>query len=148
VAARGTWRGESQFRHFVSGEAIATEQVSFPIADPSGSVRAYGIVSRDIRARLVRSEQAARREAEAARQALENVLERVSDGFVALDTSWRYNYVNARGAAMLGRQREDLLGKHIWTEFPDGIGQPFHLAYERAFAEQVPVHLEQHYPPW
>ena len=32
-----------------------------------------------------------------------------------------------------------LIGKHIWTEFPEGVGQPFHRAYERAMNEIVPT---------
>lgn len=76
------------------------------------------------------------------------ILERVTDGIVALDREWRYIYANSIGAALLGRRPEELIGKHIWTEFPEGVGQPFHLAYERAMAEQVPVVLEDYYAPW
>ena len=77
-----------------------------------------------------------------------NIVDRVTDGFVALDTNWRYTYVNRQAAFLFGRQPEDLIGKHIWTEFPDGIGQPFHLAYEKAFAEQVFIQIESFYEPW
>ena len=77
-----------------------------------------------------------------------NLLERVSDAFVALDTSWRYTYVNDRAAELFGRRPEDLLGRHIWTEFPEGVGQPFHLAYEKALAEQVFIEIEAYYEPW
>jgi PAS domain S-box-containing protein len=76
------------------------------------------------------------------------ILERISDGFVALDRDWRYIYVNAHAAAMFGRDRASLVGKHIWTEFPEGVGQPFHLAYERAMREQVTLTLEEYYPPY
>jgi PAS domain S-box-containing protein len=76
------------------------------------------------------------------------LLERVSDGFVALDKDWRYAYVNEQAAALFGRRPADLLGRHIWTEFPEGVGQPFHHAYERAMAEQVFVQLEAFYAPW
>jgi PAS domain S-box-containing protein len=77
-----------------------------------------------------------------------NVLERVSDAFVALDRDWRYTYVNRQAAALFGRRPEDLIGRHIWTEFPEGVGQPFHLAYERAMAEQVSISMESYYEPW
>jgi PAS domain S-box-containing protein len=77
-----------------------------------------------------------------------DVLERVSDGLVALDKDWRYTYVNSQAAALFGRRPEDLVGRHIWTEFPEGVGQPFHLAYERAMAEQVFIHVESCYEPW
>ena len=84
----------------------------------------------------------------AAMLALSTSLERVTDGFVALDREWRYVYLNTEGARLLGRTPEQLLGKHIWTEFPDGIGQPFHKAYERAMAEQLPITLEDYYAPF
>ena len=76
------------------------------------------------------------------------VLLRVSDAIVALDRDWRYTYVNPQAAALFGRTPEDLLGKHIWTEFPEGVGQPFKLAYERAMAEQTPLAFEEWFAPW
>ena len=80
--------------------------------------------------------------------ALGNAFERVSDAVVSLDTNWRYTYVNQQAASLFGRQPEDLIGRHIWTEFPEGVGQPFHLAYEKAMAEQVFVQMENYYEPW
>lgn len=99
-------------------------------------------------ARLYRAERSAREQAEGARQQLSSVFERVTDSFVALDRDWRYVYVNAKAGELLGRAPADLLGKHIWTEFPEGIGQPFHLAYERAMREQRPIRMEDYYAPW
>jgi PAS domain S-box-containing protein len=49
---------------------------------------------------------------------------------------------------MFGRRPEDLVDKPIWTEFPEGKGQPFHHAYQRALAEQTPIRLEAFYEPW
>src|SRR4051812_33759752 len=65
-----------------------------------------------------------------------------------LDQDWRYAYLNESAARMFGRGRDELVGRHIWTEFPEGRGQPFHLAYERARAEQVMVEFEEYYAPW
>ena len=79
---------------------------------------------------------------------LANILDRVSDGFVALDSSWRYVYVNQQAATLFGRRPSDLVGRHIWTEFPEGVGQPFHRAYERAMAEQTFIQMENYYEPW
>jgi PAS domain S-box-containing protein len=90
--------------------------------------------------------------AEEARDAAERergqALARVSDGVVALDATWHYTYLNERAAATFGRTPSDLIGKHIWTEFPDGVGQPFHFAYERAMRDQQPLTLEEYYPPY
>jgi PAS domain S-box-containing protein len=81
-------------------------------------------------------------------QLVADVLERMTDGFVALDRTFHYVYVNERGGEMLGRPARQLIGKHIWTEFPEGIGQPFHLAYERVLASGVAETIEAHYAPW
>jgi len=77
---------------------------------------------------------------------LDDVLERVSDAVVALDREWHYTYVNRRAAQLFGRRPEDLVGRHIWSVFPEGIGQPFHLAYEKALAEQVSIQMENPEP--
>lgn len=98
--------------------------------------------------RLAQAE-AKREQAETANLKLSQILERVSDGFVALDQDWHYAYLNTKAAQMLNRQKpEDLLGKHIWTEYPEGVGQPFYHAYEKAMAEQQPIVFEDHYAPW
>ena len=97
---------------------------------------------------LLQREQEARTEAELARTQLSNVLERIGDGFVGLDLDWRYTYINEKGAQLFGRRPEDLLGKHIWTQFPEGIDQPFAKAYRRALATQQMVYLEDYYQPW
>jgi PAS domain S-box-containing protein len=80
---------------------------------------------------------------------LSSVVERVSDGFVALDTDWRYVYVNQKAAEMLNREKpEDLIGKHIWTEYPEGVGQPFYHACHKAAETQEMVYLEAYYQAW
>jgi two-component system, cell cycle sensor histidine kinase and response regulator CckA len=76
------------------------------------------------------------------------LLEHISDAFVALDRDWRYTFVNRKAGELFARDPQSLVGKHIWREFPDGVGQPFHRAYERAMEAQEPVVLEAFYPPW
>jgi PAS domain S-box-containing protein len=79
---------------------------------------------------------------------VEDILERSSDAFVALDREWRYVYVNERAGQLFGRRPDELIGRHIWTEFPEGVGQTFYHAYHRALEQQVFVSLEDYYPPW
>jgi PAS domain S-box-containing protein len=76
------------------------------------------------------------------------MLDRLTDGIVVLGPDWRYRYVNEPAAAMLGRTPGTLIGRHIWTEFPDGVGQPFHLAYERAMHDQQPTQIVEYYAPF
>jgi PAS domain S-box-containing protein len=111
---------------------------------PDAHVNALYNGMRSLVAELIRR----RRQAEETCEVLTRVLEATSDGFVALDAEWRYTYVNEHAARMFGRTAESLVGKHIWTEFPEGVGQPFHLAYERAVREGKPGQVEAYYPPY
>lgn len=78
-----------------------------------------------------------------------DIVEHISDGLVVLDKDWHYVYLNQKAAVMLQRQSPaELIGKHIWTEYPEGLGQPFQLAYEKAVREQTPIVFEDHYKPW
>ncbi|MFA7228933.1 MAG: PAS domain S-box protein, partial [Melioribacteraceae bacterium] len=78
----------------------------------------------------------------------ESTLENMTDGFVALDNNWIYTYVNSRAAKMFGRSPEQLIGKHIWTEFPEAIDQPFYNNYYRARETKENINFEEYYEPW
>ena len=79
---------------------------------------------------------------------LTETLERITDAFVALDKNWCYTYLNNKAGEILNRNPSDLIGKHVWTEFPEGIGQPFYHAYYKAMETQEYIHLEEYYPPY
>ncbi|WP_198513437.1 sigma 54-interacting transcriptional regulator [Confluentibacter lentus] len=75
-------------------------------------------------------------------------IENMTDGFISLNNDWVYTYVNKRAAKMFGRKSENLIGKHIWTEFPEGIGQPFYNNYHKALETQKTISFEDYYQPW
>lgn len=81
-------------------------------------------------------------------QSLSSILERISDAFVALDKNWCYVYMNKKAGEILNRDPLQIIGKHIWTEFPEGVGQPFYNAYFKAMEEQKYIYLEEYYPPY
>jgi PAS domain S-box-containing protein len=113
--------------------------------DICGRVCSFRDVSQ--REQLLEQARAERTAAEAARGKYESILERVSDGFVALDRSWRYTYINDCGGRLLGRDAPSLVGKHIWTEFPASRGGNFHLACEQALREQRMMQFRERYAP-
>jgi PAS domain S-box-containing protein len=98
--------------------------------------------------RLLHEEAEARREAERVRNELLRIVERVAEGFVALDRESRYAYVNEKAAAIMGRSAAALIGRHVWAEFPEAVGQPFHAAYQKAVESQEPVFVEAYLPSW
>ena len=75
------------------------------------------------------------------------ILERITDAFVSLDNNWVYTYMNRKAGEIFNRNPAEMIGKHIWTEFPEGVGQPFHKAYEKAMADQKYIYLEEYYIP-
>jgi|GEM_PF-5456319 len=77
-----------------------------------------------------------------------NILESMSDAFVSIDRDWCYMYMNEKAGIIFGRDPKEMIGKHIWTEFPQGVGQPFHLNYEKAMKEKVFIRMEEYYPPY
>ncbi len=76
-----------------------------------------------------------------------NFLEGMSDAFFALDTQWRFTYVNHKAAQFLQRLPEELFGKNFWEEFPDLVNSVFYDQYHKAVAKQVGVIFEKYYRP-
>lgn len=100
-----------------------------------------------VQSQLFTQEQTARSEAEAAEKQVKNILESITDAFFALDQAWRFIYVNHQAEVLLQKQREALLGRVVWDEFPEAIGSLFDQEYHRAVAEQVSVRFEAFYAP-
>lgn len=75
-------------------------------------------------------------------------IENMLDGFVSLDKNWNYTFVNRQAANMFGRKPSELVGKHIWTEFPEGVGQPFYHNYYKVVETQQQISFEEYYQPW
>ncbi len=73
-----------------------------------------------------------------------DILDRISDGFMALDKNWNFVYLNKTSETTSGRT--DLIGKNMWEEFPDGIGNEFYHAYHKAMENQEYGYLEAYYP--
>ena len=99
------------------------------------------------RERLLTDQVQARADANTANDRLALVLESVSDAFFALDREWRFVFVNGRAAQTFGRSSAELLGRHIWTEFPAAMSQAVYRAYHEAMDQRRFVYLEDNYAP-
>ena len=76
-----------------------------------------------------------------------NILESITDAFVALDHQWRITYVNQETARLNGQKPEDMIGKTHWQQWPWSVGTVVEREYRRAVTERVAVHLEILYEP-
>jgi len=72
------------------------------------------------------------------------LVERVSDGFIALDKEWNFIYVNKIAASLFGKPAHYLTGRNIWKEYPSSIDKPFYKAYHEAMQNQKNIYLEDY----
>lgn len=80
-------------------------------------------------------------------QRITNILESMTDAFYALDRNFNFTYINQEAERLLKRQRSQLLGKNVWSEFPPAVGTELDRQYHRALAEQISTRFEYYYPP-
>jgi PAS domain S-box-containing protein len=93
----------------------------------------------------------ARREAvereQSVRAEVEQVLESLGEGFVAVDPQWHFTYVNSTAETIYGRPREDLIGRDLWSCFPEVAQSVFGEPFRRAMRERVALTIEGPYDP-
>ena len=74
------------------------------------------------------------------------LLETNTSAFVRLNRDWTLTYLNKQAEILLQRQREQLLGRNIWAEFPDGNDE-FRAQYQRAIDTGEEVTFEANLAP-
>jgi len=75
-------------------------------------------------------------------RAMTEILEKTTDAFFAVDREWKFIYLNPEAETLLGRRRDEVIGKELWKEFPQLNGSPFEVNYRRVMTEQMPVEFE------
>ncbi len=75
------------------------------------------------------------------------IFESINDAFFALDTEWRFKYLNTEAERLLGRSRNELLGRPIWSEFPESPGSTLCSGFSKASSEGVRAEFEEFYQP-
>jgi PAS domain S-box-containing protein len=93
--------------------------------------------------------EAARATAESSERFTREILESIADPFVVQDAHWRFRYINAKAAEILGGSRqgpEELIGKVVWEVYPEIVGTPVEREMRRAATERRPVSFEARSP--
>src|SRR5256885_2735158 len=120
-------------------EAGANDYLTKPI-DPARLHVRLSVAERRIRALVERNQ--TRVELQEAVRKMTDILEKTSDGFFAVDRNWKFTFVNPQAEKILGRKREDVIGKDFWMEFPEFKGDAFEKNYRRAMTEPGAVEFE------
>ncbi|WGV26245.1 MASE1 domain-containing protein [Halotia branconii] len=79
---------------------------------------------------------------QALRSRLGNILESMTDAFIAVNQDWQITYVNQQAAKINGVEAESILGKNLWEYWPQTKDTKFEWEYHRAMSEKVAVHFE------
>lgn len=141
------WQGEEKHYHKTGAEVYALMSVS-AIEDEQDTVTGYVIVGKDISQRkqlenkLQRLNEELEQRVQRKAEELTHIFERVTDGFIAFDKNWNYTYVNKKASEILGRSPEELIGKNIWTEFPEKLQAPLYQQFFEVMEMQEPRKVE------
>ena len=83
----------------------------------------------------------------------EQVLDRILDGVFALDTEWRFTYLNERARELVHdavgetNAAEELVGRTLWEVFPDARGTTFEERYREAMRTGDTVAFDEYFAP-
>ena len=73
-----------------------------------------------------------------------NILESITDAFLTLDKHWRYSYMNKEAERIWGRQKQELLGKVVWEDYPQLINSEYFKQLHKAVKDKISVHFEEY----
>ncbi len=118
--------------------------VKFKVIDGSEETLENVVVSVENITERVQNEQ----KFNTAKNFLSKTLTSIKDGLVILDCDSKYIYVNQKAANLLGKNIEELIGNHIWTEFPEKAGEIFYDNYQKAIATGKPISFENYFKSW
>ena len=131
ASQRGLSRLETEYRIVLpNGTARTVVSINDALPGPDGTAERMLGVFKDITERV------------RADEALRAVLESINDAFYAVDADFRFTYVNRKAEQLWGRRREELVGRHYWTEFPKAVGSESYRMHFKVMSERMPVQYE------
>jgi PAS domain S-box-containing protein len=77
-----------------------------------------------------------------------NILESISEGFLAIDRDWRISYANHAAERLIGIPRDLLAGALFWDVFPQVRGSLLELGLCRSAADRSHVKFDAYYDPF
>ena len=127
--------------HKAGGEVIDTDTQYLPDME-GGKVKGFFSLIYDVtEIKLVEIEVKKKTEQ------IENILESITDGFVAIDGDMRYTYGNKRIEAIFGVPVSAILGKTLLGIFPGAVETETYKSITKALNKRIPVVNEDYYAP-
>ncbi len=78
---------------------------------------------------------------------LSSIMESITDAFFAVDENWIVTYWNQEAVRLVGKPREEIVGKNLWEVFEVARSLRFFEEYHKTVSEQVSRRFEEYYPP-
>jgi PAS domain S-box-containing protein len=75
------------------------------------------------------------------------LLETISDAFFQVDLDYNFVYLNAQAERLLERDRDALIGRNMWAEFPGAAETVVGELYPRSLATGESLRTEVYFPP-
>jgi len=105
-----------------------------PVTDERGEVTLLVPEGRDI---------TERKKQEDKRQ---QIIDRVTDAIVEVDSDWTFTLVNTQAEEMYDMAEEDLLGRDFWDVFSGALDTRFEEIYREVMETREPASFVEHYP--
>lgn len=74
------------------------------------------------------------------------ILDSITDGFVALDANGRFVYLNSVAGQLMRGPRDEAIGKCLWGEVPELRGSLVEDMFRQVFDKHVAIHFEYLFP--
>ncbi len=74
------------------------------------------------------------------------LLEGITDGFLSVNERWQFTYANNKGAHILGKEPEEVLGNNFWKEVPELAKTEYKDMCRKLMKDRQQRRFEIHFP--
>lgn len=75
----------------------------------------------------------------------DHVFESMTDAFYLIDHRMNFHFLNKQSEKLLKSPKSELIGKNLWTAFPEAVGTTYYQNVRKAMQERSPVQFKEYY---